>query len=200
MNTKIKVCGLKRLEDIKIINKYPVDYVGFVFADSKRRVTKEQVIHMKKILNKEIKTVGVFVNTPSEQINEIVEYTGIDIVQLHGIEQPEEMKKIVVPVWKGILMKDEDSINKVSLYRNANGILLDGAKAGSGESFKWQWAETISNHFFTILAGGLTPENVQASIDLVHPHVVDVSTGVEINGVKNEMKIKEFILRVKNNE
>lgn len=200
MNTKIKICGLKSVEDIKIINKYPVNYVGFVFAQSKRRVSKEKVKEMIKILKKNVKSVGVFVDTPYEEINKIVKYCNLDIVQMHGKEKNEECEKIIVPVWKGISIKNEKELNSAKFYKNVQGILLDGAKAGSGTMFNWNLAREFSKEYFTILAGGLNEENVQNAIRITLPNVVDVSSGVEKNGKKNEEKIKKFIRKVKEYE
>jgi len=200
MNTKVKICGLKTLEDIHIVNKYEVDYVGFVFAPSKRRVSIEEVKEMMSVLRKDIKGVGVFVNTKHEEVNNMMKYCGLHIAQLHGNESLEECNKINYPVWKGIAVASDGDIEKVQEYKNLSGVLLDGAKAGSGEKFDWDFIKGISNEFFTILAGGLRAENVEEGILTVSPHVVDVSSGVESNGKKDEEKIKEFIRRVKRYE
>jgi phosphoribosylanthranilate isomerase len=200
MNTKVKICGLKTLEDIRIVNKYDVDYVGFVFAESKRKVSKELARDMKKILKSSIKAVGVFVDTPYKEINQIVKYCGIDIVQMHGSESPEECEKIIVPVWKAVSMKDKDVLKNLHHYKSASGFLLDGVKAGSGKSFNWEWVSEVSKEYFTVLAGGLNEENVEKSIKMVNPHVVDVSSGVEIDGNKSEERIKNFLGKVKEYE
>ncbi|MCY6483207.1 phosphoribosylanthranilate isomerase [Clostridium aestuarii] len=200
MKTKIKICGLKTLEDIRMINKYPIDYVGFVFVESKRKVSKEQVRDMKKILSTKIKAVGVFVNTPYDEINDIVNYCGIDIVQMHGEESSEECEKIIVPVWKAISVQNKKDLIKAQRYKNVKGFLLDGVKAGSGISFEWSLVKEFSKNYFTILAGGLNSENVQQCIEIVNPHMVDVSSGVEKDGQKNEEKIKKFIRKVKKYE
>jgi len=200
MNTKVKICGLKTLEDIHSVNKYEVDYVGFVFAPSKRRVSIEEVKEMMSALRKDIKGVGVFVNTKPEEVNKIMKYCGLHIAQLHGNESLEECNKINYPVWKGIAVVSDVDIEKVKVYKNLSGILLDGAKAGSGEKFNWDFIKGISNDLFTILAGGLKAENVEEGILTVRPHVVDISSGVESDGKKDEEKIKEFIRRVKRYE
>lgn len=200
MNIKIKICGLKSLEDIKIINKYSVDYVGFVFAKSTRRVTKEKAKELISILRSDIKTVGVFVDTPYEEIESIVKYCNLDIVQMHGKEKNDECKKISVHVWKGISIKSEENLNFAKIYKDVDGILLDGAKAGTGKMFNWNLARKFSKEYFTILAGGLNYHNVQEAIKITLPNVVDVSSGVEKDGKKNEEKIKKFIRKVKEYE
>lgn len=192
----IKICGLRTLEDITIINAHPVDYVGFVFAPSKRRVAPEEARVMRNKLDRRIKAVGVFVNTSSEEINKTIEYCGINIAQLHGEETPEECSRIIVPVWKAIAVKDDQALQAAQAYRNVAGILLDGSKAGSGTVFDWNWAEGFADKQLTILAGGLNAENVQLAIKTVKPHVVDVSSGVETDGAKDREKIISFIRKV----
>jgi len=197
MKTEVKICGLRSLRDIEIVNKYAVDYVGFVFAESKRRVSINEAKAMIEALRKDIKAVGVFVDIPPEEINKITDYCKLDIVQLHGNETLEECEKIKAPLWKSISVKDKNDVEKIKLYKNAQGILLDGLKPGSGECFNWDLAKDISKKYFTILAGGLTPENVCKSIHEVKPQVVDVSSGVETDSIKDEEKIREFISSVK---
>jgi len=197
METKIKICGLKTVEDIYIINRYPVDYVGFVLAPSKRQITPDQAKEMGRNLYQSIKKVGVFVNTPMDEVNQIAEYCQLDIVQLHGDEKPEDCEKAIVPVWKSVTIKNQLSLEELCHYQKIDGFLMDGANAGSGKTFDWHWIECFSQEYFTILAGGLSAENIHEAIRQVKPHVVDISSGVEVDGRKNEEKIKEFIRRVK---
>lgn len=192
----IKICGLRTLEDITIINAHPVDYVGFVFASSKRRVTPEEARSMIKQLDRRVKAVGVFVNASPEAVNETIAFCGINIAQLHGEETPEECSRIIVPVWKAIAVKDDQAIQAGQAYRDVAGILLDGAKAGSGTVFDWSRVEGFADKQLTILAGGLNAENVQLAIKTVKPHIVDVSSGVETDGIKDRKKIISFIRKV----
>jgi phosphoribosylanthranilate isomerase len=200
MNTKVKICGLKTLKDIHIVNRFAVDYVGFVFASSKRQVSKQELKEMMGALRGDIRAVGVFVNTPTEEINKIMEYCGLQIAQLHGTESPENCNRINYPVWKGLSIQSSEDVDKIEDYKNISGVLLDGAKAGSGEKFNWDLIEGVSKETFTILAGGLRTENVVEGISKVHPQVVDVSSGVEVNEKKDEEKIREFIREVKGYE
>lgn len=200
MNTKIKICGVKSLEDIAIVNKYDIDYVGFVFAKSKRQITKELAKKMKEKLNPKIKAVGVFVDAPYENINETIQYVGLDMVQLHGNETNDLCIKINKPVLKSISIRNKDSINKVSQYKNIYGFVVDGAVAGSGKVFDWNFIGDISSKYITFLAGGLNEKNVEEAIQKINPQVVDVSSGVEVDGIKNEEKIKQFVRKVKGNE
>lgn len=200
MNTKIKICGLKTLKDIHSVNKFAIDYVGFVFARSKRQVSIEEVREMMSILREDIKAVGVFVDESPEEVNKIMEYCGLHIAQLHGEETVEDSMKISYPVWKALSIKSSEDVKKAEKYKMFSGVLLDGSKAGSGEKFNWDFIEGASKGAFTILAGGLKSENVEEGILKTRPQVVDVSSGVEIDGVKNEEKIREFVRRVKGYE
>lgn len=200
MRIKVKICGLKTLRDIEIVNKYSVDYAGFVFAPSKRQISVEEAKVMIKVLRKDIQAVGVFVNTPYDEVNKITEYCGIHIAQLHGNEEPRECEKVNVPVWKAISITEKVDLEKTEHYNSVSGILLDGKEAGSGKIFNWEVATDISDKHFTILAGGLTTENLKKAILKIKPHVVDVSSGVESNLRKDEDKIEKFIKEAKKYE
>ncbi|GAA0177467.1 phosphoribosylanthranilate isomerase [Clostridium sediminicola] len=199
---EIKICGLKRVKDTEIINEYSSDinYIGLVFAKSKRKVDKYMAKEIIKNLDSKIKTVGVFVDTTAEEINSIVEFSGLDIVQMHGSESIKECEKINVPVWKAFKVKEEKDLDLIKDYKNLDGILLDGKDPGSGGSFNWHWAKYLSKEYKIILAGGLNSENVQRGIEIIKPFTVDVSSGVELDGFKNKEKIREFIRKVKEYE
>ncbi len=194
----IKICGLKTIKDIEIVNKYDIHYVGFIFAKgSKREISIEQAKEMKKVLNPNIKAIGVFTHTPIEQINYIADYCNLDIIQLHSDESPEMCKMANRPVWKSISIKSEDSILDIQKYNMCQGILLDtfkqGILGGSGETFDWNIVKDLSSKHFIILAGGLNSNNIKKAIEIVNPHVVDISSGVETNNTKDEQKIKELV-------
>lgn len=199
---KVKICGLKRLEDINIVNKYPVDYIGFVFAPSKRRVSLEEAIELKAALNPSIRTVGVFVNEEPSVVNEIAAKCSLDIVQLHGDEDDEYIKNIKFPVWKSISVKDSNFYKEMELCTLSSGFVLDtysnDAKGGTGKVFNWDLVKDVSKDKFIILAGGLNSSNVLTAIDKVSPSIIDVSSGVEEQGFKNEFKIQELLRKVKN--
>ncbi|WP_084757985.1 phosphoribosylanthranilate isomerase [Defluviitalea phaphyphila] len=194
---KIKICGLKKLEQIHMINKYEVDYVGFVFAKSKRQISPKTAKEMKLALREDIKAVGVFVDTPIEEVNKIAKYCNLDIVQLHGRETPKECEQSIVPVWKAFSVKEKLELNLIDEYKKVSGFLFDSSRGGSGKTFDWDLIKGISKSYFTILAGGLNIDNIENAIKKVNPHVIDVSSGVETNGEKDEEKIKEFIRRAK---
>lgn len=200
----IKICGLQRLEDIKVINQYPeIRYAGFIFAkNSKRFVTPEQAKQLRAALRPDIKAVGVYTHTPIDEINEIGMFAGLSIAQLHSEETDEDCKQSDLPVWKMIPVKSADSLAKMESYPHAKGFLLDTYHkkllGGTGMAFSWEAAKGISEKQFIILAGGLTPENIALAAKIVKPQVLDVNSGVETNGYKDALKIKELIRRYRN--
>lgn len=206
--TKIKICGLKSLRDITIVNQYLPEYVGFVFANTKRFVTDEQARKMKQALDKRIQAVGVFVKEPMEHIVSLYRQGIIDVVQLHGDEGEEyitELKRqIDAPVMKALRVQNAEQVRR-QLQTNADFILFDtykkGVYGGSGERFSLAiLKEGLKEKrkvkpFF--LAGGLSPNNVKEVLGDTECYCVDVSTGVETNGKKDEEKIREFIEQVR---
>ncbi|WP_295722314.1 phosphoribosylanthranilate isomerase [uncultured Methanobrevibacter sp.] len=211
---KVKICGLKRAEDIEIINKYNVDYGGFVFAKSSRQINAKKAEKLSNLLKDNISPVGVFVDEDINFILELFNANIIKIAQLHGKEDEEYIKKLKekshnktnkqIPIINSIEIKDED-INKVNeKILNLNNslsdyILLDSGK-GSGKCFNWNLVNKnniIKKPFF--LAGGLNSNNIKLAIDEFNPYSVDLSSSVEKNGFKDEEKIKEIVEIVKNN-
>lgn len=196
----IKICGIKNIQEIEIINKYPVNYIGFIFADSKRQVTEDKVIELRKHIRKDIKVVGVFVNENVENVNKLVHSCMLDIVQLHGNESNGYCKKILCKVWKSIAVSDESSLKIIDAYKNVDGILLDtyhnGKSGGTGKVFSWNLVKNISKSNQIVLAGGLTPDNVVRAINTVKPQIIDVNSGVETNLNKDENKIRELFVEL----
>ncbi len=203
MPMDIKICGLKRTEDALMINEFKnIKYAGFVFADTKRKISVEQAKAIKALLRDDIKTVGVFTEKSADEISEIAKAVGLDICQLHSNESDDDCKNVCTPVWKAIRIKDAESIKAADSYKNAVGIVLDKYKAGeyggTGEKFDWNIAKGFSKNHFTILAGGLNKDNIISAIELVKPDVVDLSSSVETDGFKDYNKIKEFAERIEN--
>lgn len=195
---KVKICGLSRECDIQFVNEVKPDYIGFVFAESRRQVTVEQAEKLKKKLSQDIQVVGVFVNKPLEQILEIVEAGIIDLVQLHGQETTEyiqELKaKSTAPVIQAVRVNTKgDIINAQD--SEADYLLLDNGNGGTGERFDWSLIENLKKPFF--LAGGLNCENVRDAILSANPFAVDTSSGVESKGYKDKDKIEEFVRRAR---
>lgn len=215
--SKVKICGLKREQDIGFVNHYLPEYAGFVFAKSKRQVTLCQAGALISLLDPRIKSVGIFVNEEIDQVVEMVCGLGLDAVQIHGDESSEyaqdlkerirrsEMnhrKKIngqkdgKTEIWKAVRVKDEKSIEAMQNY-DVDAFLLDtyieGSYGGAGQTFDWNLARRAKAYGKIILAGGLNHQNVQRAIDVAQPYSVDISSGVETDGVKDEGKIRDFI-------
>jgi phosphoribosylanthranilate isomerase len=196
---KIKICGLSCLRDIDAVNEERPNYVGFVFAPSRRNVTPQQAMTLRKRLHSDIVPVGVFVNETVETIASIVRDGMVDIVQLHGVETESFVSclktQIHKPVIKAIAVEYDGSVQKWA-NTSADYLLLDHRGGGSGLCFDWSLIGKVEKPFF--LAGGLHAGNVMEAIQKNRPFAVDVSGGVETNGSKNHAKIKEFIMRARN--
>jgi phosphoribosylanthranilate isomerase len=203
---KIKICGLRRYQDIDYVNELKVDYAGFVFAKSTRRVDLRLAESLVARLDKYIKKVGVFVNQSKEFIKEACSALGLDVIQLHGDENPDDVAEYAawgVEVWKAVRVKDQDVLMYAGKYP-VDGILLDaavhGIYGGTGQTFDWNLLDGVSFSRKIILAGGLNLQNVCLAIAKIKPYAVDVSSGVETNGFKDYYKMKEFVERVRNCE
>lgn len=196
--TKIKLCGLTRECDIEAANELSPDYVGFVFAPkSKRYVSPETALNLKKLLSPDIKSVGVFVNEKAEIVAELLESGVIDIAQLHGDEDEKYIEKLRIlttkPLIKAFRIEDMSDIVKAE-ESTAEHILLDSG-AGTGTVFDWALLKNIKRPYF--LAGGLTPENVSSALNALHPYAADVSSGIETDGKKDKLKMAEFVAAVR---
>ncbi len=204
--TRVKICGLSRLQDIITVNRYMPDYIGFVFAGgSKRQIDDETAKTLKRALNPFIKAVGVFVNEEIGHIVHLCETDTIDVVQLHGDESEKDIlalqKLITKPVIKAVRVRDEKDILKAENL-SCDYLLLDAYQekeyGGSGKTFDWsvlRSMEGIRKPFY--LAGGINLENVMCAVSRFHPYCVDVSSGVETDGVKDPQKIRELITKVR---
>ncbi len=200
--TKVKICGLRRMQDIEYANQLQPDYVGFVFSQSKRMVSKESAKMLIDNLDGRIKRVGVFVNEKIEMVNEMTTSLGLDVVQLHGDEDDdyvENLKETLdVEVWKALRIK---GITDLQREVKADKILIEGfvngLYGGTGVRFDWSLIENFEFSRPVILAGGLNVSNVEEGIKKVRPYAVDVSSGVETDGYKDFEKMKEFIEKVR---
>lgn len=200
--TKIKICGLRRREDVELVNRYRPDLAGFVFAPSRRQVTWEQASALAEGLQPEIRKVGVFVDAPLEEIRRICSREIIDVIQLHGRESAEQIKWLQEytgkPVIKAVRVRSQEQILRAGELP-CECLLLDtysaGQAGGTGETFDLRLIPSIHRHFF--LAGGLCPENVGERIGACRPYGVDVSSGVETAGWKDAEKIRRFVEQVR---
>lgn len=193
---KIKICGIRRLEDIEIVNKYKPDYIGFVFADSKRKVSHELASQLKANLSPDIISVGVFVNESADEILKLYADGVIDIAQLHGGESEDYIKYLKdntndeLKIIKAIEMSEDEDLSE---YDNsqADYLLLDSGK-GSGKTFDWRLIrKDLKKEFF--LAGGINSGNVKEAIEEFNPFAIDLSSSLETDGYKDENKIKEIM-------
>ncbi len=192
--TKIKLCGLSRPCDIDAANELRPEYIGFVFAlKSRRYVTPEKSAELKRLLYPEIQAVGVFVNEQPEIIADLLNKGIIDIAQLHGVENEEYIKQLQKltnkPIIKAFRIETTDDIANAQ-KSTADYILLDSG-GGTGTVFDWQLIHSIKRPYF--LAGGLSPDNAQSAVKICHPFAVDVSSGIETNGVKDKTKMAAFV-------
>ena len=191
--TKIKFCGLTGDCDIDAANELRSEYVGFVFAPkSKRYITPERAAELKRRLADGIKAVGVFVNDNLYHVAELLNRGVIDIAQLHGSEDEEyigQLRQLTgKPVIKAFRIKTAEDIAEAEKC-TADHVLLDSG-AGTGEVFDWKLIKNMKRPYF--LAGGLSPDNVKNAVEQLSPYAVDVSSGIETDGVKDKAKMAAF--------
>lgn len=195
MKALIKVCGIKNQEEVALMNQYPVTYLGFIFAKSKRQVTIEEAAVLRSLVRDKIQVVGVFMNQPLEFVEQAIDRCGLDLVQLHGDESDQMIAQCSVPVWKSIGVKGEESLALLDDYPSAQGLLLDtyhkGATGGTGKQFNWDLVKDLNLSQKLILAGGLSPDNVIEAIQVVGPDVLDLNSGLETNLIKDPVKVAQ---------
>lgn len=199
--TKIKICGIMRDEDCGYLNEFIPDYAGFIFAKSSRRyIAPQKALEFRGKLDRRIQTVGVFVDEDTDVICDIARSGAIDAVQLHGSETDGQVQRVKaltgMPVIKAYTIRTAADIEN-ALASSADMLLLDNG-CGTGESFDWDYLEDVDRLY--MLAGGLTPENVEHAVRKYCPWCVDVSTGVETDGIKDCDKIRRFINAVRSQE
>lgn len=200
--TKIKICGLVREQDIEAVNAALPDYIGFVFAESKRQIDEEKAKVLKASLNSSIKAVGVFVNEDIRNIIKLCRAHVIDIIQLHGDENEDYIKnlrnRVSNKIIKAIRVKDLEDIKKAREF-SSDYLLFDAYHAdqygGTGQSFDWSLISDIKRPYF--LAGGINSTNVMQAMAQYKPYCIDVSSGVETNGYKDLEKIMDIVAMVK---
>lgn len=197
---KVKICGITDIRAATIACEYGADAIGFVFAESKRKITPEQAKRIIEELPENVMKVGVFVNESIDVIENIATYCGLTHVQLHGDEQNYRIKRLNIPTIKAIGVSSSEDIERAAEYET-DFILLDSPKeqfhGGNGKTFSWELLQSNLIEKKCILAGGLNLENIREAIEMVQPYMVDVSSGVETNGKKDIEKIKQFITKAK---
>ena len=199
--TKIKLCGISRACDIEAANELRPEYIGFVFAPkSKRYVSPEKATELKQLLHPNIKTVGVFVNETLQNVAELLKNGVIDVAQLHGTESEEYVSELITLTDKSIIkafrVECERDIREANAS-TADCVLLDSG-AGTGTVFDWNLLSHMQRPYF--LAGGLNTENVREAIKKLNPYAVDVSSGIETDGVKDKTKMAAFVAAVRKEE
>lgn len=196
--TKIKICGMMSCEDIESVNLAMPDYIGFIFAENRKRtVSVSQAKEMKSKLDRRIKAVGVFVNQPIEWIEKLAKEEMIDLIQLHGDEDRfyiETLRqKIHLPVIKAVRVRSTEEIYQAEKLP-VDYLLLDTYKkdtyGGTGESFDWSRIPELKKPYF--LAGGIDFQNIHEALQQA-AYCVDISSGVETDGKKDRQKILEIV-------
>jgi len=211
--TRVKICGIKQKAHALAVIEAGGDFIGLVFAPSQRQVTPAQagkIVSAVKSHSHTIEVVGVFVNMPAQEVNMIATSCNLDWVQLSGDEPWEYCHQITKPLIKAVRIRQGQRPEQICatlatgeqmLSSQRHLYLLDsqvkGRYGGTGTTFDWNLARQAAERFPVIIAGGLTPENVADAIETVAPWGVDVSSGVEVGGVKDIGKIRAFIEAVR---
>ncbi len=196
--TKIKLCGMKSALDIEYANELKPEYIGFIFyPGSKRYVTPEKAAELRTRLDKEVVSVGVFVDADKKLILDLINKGVIGAVQLHGCEDEEYIselrKETSIPIIKAFKIKSGADI-ELAKKSSADYVLLDSG-AGSGKTFRHELIQGMERPFF--LAGGLYPDNVSEAISSYKPFAVDVSSSLETVGYKDKQKMTAFVNAVR---
>lgn len=198
---KIKFCGIRRMEDVALMNEFKPDYVGFVFAKSKRQVDGATALVLADMLDKSIQTVGVFVDEVLENVVITTNLVGLNVVQLHGNEDEGYIKGLrrLLPnteIWKAVRVSSADDILKVAELP-VDLLLLDSfsadAHGGTGKVANLSAIQSANLKRDFLLAGGLNSENISEIVKEIQPYGLDISSGIEVNGFKNSDKIIEIM-------
>ncbi len=205
--SKIKICGITRVEDIEIVNEFSPDFIGFIFSVSEGRFRRQiSVLKAKKLrsmLKATIKAVGVFVDEPIEFIEKICNEGIVDFVQLHGKEDncyiQNLSERVKMPIIKAVHVKSTEQIYEAQKLC-CQYLLLDTAyddmAGGGGKNFNWEIIpKNLEKPFF--LAGGLNADNIPLAVKKVNPYCIDLSSSVETDGFKDRKKVEEVIEKVR---
>ena len=201
LKPKIKICGITNIDDAFLALSLGVDAVGFIFAESPRRITAVNASEIIDALPQTILKIGVFVNEEDKRVRKILELCRLDMLQFHGDEPPEYILKFREKIIKSFRIEDENSLEDIPEYK-ASAYLLDTYSektyGGTGKFFNWDLAVKAKKFGPIILSGGLNPDNVADAIRKVQPYAVDVSSGVESSpGKKDPKKLEEFVKRAR---
>ena len=191
--SRIKICGLRRPEDIAAVNEARPDYCGFIveYPKSRRSIDRATLRELVQGLREEIVPVGVFVNAPKELVADLLEEGTIQIAQLHGQEYIQELKVLTEkPLIQAFSIKSKEDVERAR-ESAADYILLDQGSGGTGKSFDWSLVGEVGRPYF--LAGGLGVENLREAIGMLHPWAVDLSSSLEIDGSKDAGRIRQAV-------
>ena len=192
--TKVKICGLSTKEAVETAVSAGADYIGFVFAPSKRQVTLDQAAELAKLIPSDVKKVGVFVSASRVELLEAIDKVGLDLVQVHGqVADDDLFEDLPCASIQAVQVDGEGHLPN----SQADYLLFDAPVAGSGQTFDWGQLDTTGLNQPFFIAGGLKEDNVVQAIQHFTPYAVDVSSGVETDGQKDHEKIRRFIERVK---
>lgn len=197
--TKIKLCGLMSPGDVETANELMPEYVGFIFAkESRRYVSPRQAAVLKRMLHPDIKAVGVFVNEDIRIIEALLTDNVIDAVQLHGGEDEAYIGRLReaagIPIIKAFRIDSRQDVVRAE-ESTADHVLLDAGSGGTGTSFDWNLISGIERPYF--LAGGLDAVTVKEAVESLQPYGVDVSSGIETDGHKDPVKMRDFVAAVR---
>ena len=194
--TRIKICGLTRPEDVRYVNTAKPDWCGFIlnFPSSRRNVTLEQARALRAGLDPDIRPVGVFVDRPVEEVAALLNSGVISVAQLHGREDNAYISvlRTLAPgcvVWRAFQLRSQADLAAADAS-GADLVLLDNGR-GTGQTFDWSLAGSVHRPF--LLAGGLTPESIPRAVAALRPYGLDLSSGVETDGVKDPAKIQAAV-------
>ncbi|WP_301110113.1 phosphoribosylanthranilate isomerase [Sporosarcina sp.] len=199
--TKVKICGLMKVEHVQAAVEAGANAIGFVFAPSRREVSIQQAQKLAENIPDSVLKIGVFVDASKEELQRTFKEVPLDYIQYHGDESPDFIREVGLPSIKALAIRDEEDAKQAAAY-DVDYFLFDTPgveyKGGSGKTFDWSLLESAGVSLGqTILAGGLHAENIEEAIRQVQPYMVDVSSGVEIDRQKDTERIHTFIHRAK---
>lgn len=195
----VKFCGIRRLEDVRAVNKTLPDMAGFILVKGRKRyISPEKVCELRQKLDPSVKVVGVFVDEDIEEVKRLLADGIIDIAQLHGNESDEYIRELKAStdayVIKAVGIRNADDVRNAEASP-ADLVIVDSPGGGTGNTFDWDLLQKIERPY--ILAGGISIENIEEAAAKLNPYGVDVSSGIETNGFKDEDKMKAFMALIK---
>ena len=200
---RVKICGITHMADAAAAVEFGADALGFIFAKSPRQITPQKAKDITRSISPFVKTVGVFVNEQPAKIREIIDFCGLDLVQLHGNESVSACSELAPRVIKAFRVQGEESLLEITDFKShVRAILLDayqkGLSGGTGKTFDWRLtAKAKQIGIPMVLSGGLGPDNIEEALERVNPFAIDISSGVEKRpGIKDHGRMRIFMDKV----